>query len=80
MRAHLQIGIKIVKTTDVPKRPIRYTDVALNYAINLQTDKERIDTQMVATELFGLVRQADAAGLLLTLHLKRLPDIGATLA
>lgn len=30
--------------------------------------------------IFGLTRQADAAGLLLTLHLRRLPDIGADLA
>lgn len=36
---------------------------------------EVIGVQMVATELFGLTRQTDASGLLLTLHLRRLPDI-----
>lgn len=41
---------------------------------------EVIAGQMVATEIFGLTRQADAAGLLLTLHLKRLPDMDGALA
>jgi hypothetical protein len=39
-------------------------------------DAEAIGPYVVATEIFGLVRQADPSGEMLTLHLNRLPDVG----
>lgn len=39
---------------------------------------ETIGPYVVATEIFGFVRQTDPSGVLLTLHLTRLPDVGAT--
>jgi steroid delta-isomerase-like uncharacterized protein len=38
---------------------------------------EAIGPYVVATEIFGMVRQTDPSGVLLTLHLNRLPDVGA---